>query len=427
MNAVLFLSLKITPAFLAVFLSFAHIAAAGGMEDAGIEKALEGLPGDVRKSVRLVPNSPALSSLSGEDPLSAALHLASRITGDSDVWNRQMYQCGKQALLQGRLETARQVAAKLTDYRAPLLLLDIAEKENTAQPAKSLKWLQTAAGMTRMLKTWQADIVLARLVYVGTLLKHDMQITTRWWQSIKDQETKLSASAGLLVLESAQTGVFDFPKLKAEYVKYGVAKPIPELLDTSRRLFDQALDRLTSTDPQQHKLAAGLVDSACAVLAISNVVHAELLMETSIRFFKAGHEDVSKQLFELAEKNFGAPHEEEMRLIYKLVELWTLRGKAETVQPALAGAETNMRKLEPMYLPFGLAWYAASWHMLGEPEKSSSLLTEAVTEAAKNPNPRMGYVGASEVCLCCAKTGMPLTKSMLDIIISMSASQGNEE
>lgn len=390
-------------------------------QDADVEKALSGLPPEVLKHTRLAPSVPSVARLSANDPLAAAIHLASLIAGDEDVKNRTRYECGLQALRQGRGATARELASQMTDFRAALLLLAIAQKEASADPSLARELMQTASGMVRMLKPWQADLVLARLAVVGTLLHHDPAAVSFWWGSIKDEETQRMATIGTLALAAAPSGVFDLGALKAERQKYGATKPMPGLLDISRQLFDLALEQLKSQDTAVRAKAFGLVEAATEILKISNVVRAELLLDASADFWKAGHQDISRQLFELAEASFGAPHEEMVRLNYKLVYLWQLRGRAEMMRPIVEKAEEQARSLESMYRPFAYSWLAASWQLVGDAERAASLDLEAINEAATNVNPRTGIVGAVQICLCHARTGRDLPTPVLESATRMAS------
>lgn len=404
-----------------------HACAVGAasQDAAGIEKALDGLPPEVRSSVRLVPEDPGLPIATAADPLPLALRLSMQISGDDDLRNRLLHQCGRQALAQGSLETARSIAARITDYRAALLLLDLCEHAaESGDAARARQLLDLAAGMTQLVKPWQAELILARLVYACALLELDAAMTTAWWDAIKDPEARLDAGARLMALESARTGVFDLPRLRAEQSRHGRAKPLPGLHETSRRLFAQALSRLEAEDARQRQVGTGLVDAACEVLALSHVARAALLVETAADFLKAGREDISKRLFQIAEKNLGAPHEEHMRLIYLITRLWHLRGDAGRMTALVDGGEERLRQMEPMYLPYGLAWLAAAHELAGQSEKAASMLEEAALAALENPNRRTGLAGAVEICLCHARTGRPLPENVYKKLAEMAGLPG---
>lgn len=402
----------------------AHLATplhAGQQDAGGLGKALEGLPPEVRGSVRLTPQNPWLPAAAADDPLSLALRLALQISGDNEVRNRHLHQCGRQALAQGRLDTAREIAARVTDYRAALLLLDLASAADAAgEKEKARELFETASGMTRLVKPWQADLLLARLIVEGARQERDSAAASAWWDGIKNPENRLTATAGLILLQSTTRDSFDLPALRSAVAALGRARPLPELLEIARQLFRQALERLGSGDARQAELARQRVDAACEVLALSNVARAELLVETASEFFKAGHEEISKRLFQLAEKNLGAPHEEHMRLVWRVLHLWHLRGSAAEMSGLVDAAEERLRQMEPMHLPFGLAWLAAASELAGQREKAAAMLEEAAAAARANPNPRTGFAGAVEICLCHARTGRALPENVYKMLAEMA-------
>jgi hypothetical protein len=399
------------------------ITCATQAQDAGVEKALSGLPQEVLEHIQLAPPTISVAHLTAEDPLAVSIYLSHKISGDEDVKNRVQYECGLQALRQGRNATARELASQMTDYRAALLLLNIAEKETSKDREHSLKLMEAAAGMVRLVKPWQADLVLSHLCRVATLLEQDEAMILNWWQSINDEETKRMASIGALSVNAQKTGVFDLAALKAERAKYGATKPMPGLLDISRNLFDLALSKVTSEDPAERGRAANLVNAATEILKISNVVRAELLVDAAADFWKAGDQETSRKLFELAEAGFGAPHEQMARLNYKLVYLWSLRSKADVLKPVIEKAEKQARELEQMYRPFAYSWLAESWLLIGDKEHSNDLLNEAEIDAVSNVNPRTALVGMIEICLCHAYTGKHLPEKAMASAKRMASGQ----
>ncbi|HCN77404.1 MAG TPA: hypothetical protein DIT13_09460 [Verrucomicrobiales bacterium] len=410
-----FISFSLRPAAsaaLSVLLFQAAAAHARGQDQAGIEKALEGLPPEVRQSVRLQPDGMDLPSASADDPLSLAVRAASLVSGDTETQNRLLHDCGRQAVRQGRTATARELAARLTDYRAALLLLEIAEKEAGKDRGQARGLVMLAAGMTGMIKPWQAELVLARLVHAGALLELEGDVTRVWWESIRDPETRFASGAALMTLESAKTGVFDLARLRSGQDAKTRGKPVPALLEVSRRLFGQALERLASTDARQQALGTALVESGIEVLAISNVPKAEVLVETAVGFFQAGHEDLARRIFSVVEDRLAAPHEEQARLMWHVARLWALRGRASDMPPLLAETEAAVRRMDGMHHPFAFAWLAAALELAGEKDKAAALLDEAVTSAAENPNRRTGLAGAVEISLCHARTGRVLPENV---------------
>ena len=399
------------------------LARADAKDQAGIERALEGLPAEVRREVRLVPDRPSLPPADAADPLTLAIRLALQISGDRETRDRELFQCGRQALAQGRLATSREVAARISDHRAGLLLLDLAEAEAEQQPKRALELLDLATGLPALVKPWQAEQLLSRLVYVGRLLDREDSLTSAWWQALRDPGARYVATAALMTQESAETGVYPLANLRAAGQDPAVrGRPEPGLHDTARRLFRQALDRLASKDRQQQALGDGLIDAALEVLTLSRVAHAELLVESAVTFYEAGHETQAQRLFRRAEERFGAPHEAQARLLYQMARLWRLRGRAADLTAVLEQAETQARGMEAMHHPFAFAWLAAAQAQLGNDAQVQRLLADAVRACTENPNRRTALSGAIEICLCQARTGRPLPDAVFAGLASLAGS-----
>ncbi len=410
--------LPIAVAFLLLSTAFAR---ADAPDQAGIDKALEGLPPEVRRAVRLVPDRPSLPLAAADDPLALAVRLALQISGDRETRDRQLYQCGRQALNQGRLATARELAARISDHRAGLLLLDLAEAETDPKRAREL--LDLATGLPALVKPWQAEQLLARLVFVGRLLGRDEAVTSTWWQALRDPGARYVATAALLTQESAETGIYDLASLRAAGQDPAVrGRPAPGLHDSARRLFRQALDRLASSDRRQQALGEGLIEAALEVLKLSRVAHAELLVESAATLYESGHEVQARRLFSRAEERLRAPHEAQARLLYQMARLWRLRGRAGDLTAVLELAEAQARGMEAMHHPFAFAWLAAAHEQAGREEVAQALLTEAARACAENPNRRTALSGAIEICLCQARTGRPLPAGVFEEMAALAGS-----
>lgn len=409
------------PLAAALLLLPSALARADARDQAGIDKALEGLPPEVRREVRLAPALPPLPAVSADDPLALAVRLALQISGDTETRDRHLYQCGSQALAQGRLATAREVAARITDHRAGLLLLELAEAET--DPERARQWLDLATGLPALVQPWQAQQLLARLVVVGRQLGCDEAVTAAWWQSLRDPGARYVATAALLTQESSRTGIYNLASLRAAGQDPAVrGLPAPGLHDTARRLFRQALDRLASSDPRQQGLAGGLIEAALEVLTLSRVAHAELLVESAAAFYEAGHEAQARRLFSRAEERLGAPHEAQARLLFHVAKLWRLRGRAADLGTVLEQAEAHVRGMEAMHHPFALAWLAAARAQAGQDAAALSLLAEAARACADNPNRRTALTGAIEICLCQARTGRPLPAGVFEGMAALAGS-----
>lgn len=416
-------SFKPTVRLLLIILLF-PVDDAPALEQSEIEKALEGLPPEVRQSVRVSSESSDLPAISADDPLSLAVRAASIISGDSDTQNRLFYQCGRQSLRQGRTATARALAARITDYRAALLLLEIAEQEAAKNRPYARELAELAAGMIGMVKPWQAELVLGRLIYVGALLDLEGDAPRIWWESIRDPETRFASGAALMTIESSKTGVFDLARLRAGQDSKTRGKPVPALSDVSRRLFGQALERLASTDARQHEMASALIESGIEVLTLANVPRAELLVDTAVEFFRAGHAEQARRLFGIVENQLAAPHEEQARLMWHVAMLWKLRGRAADLPPLLAQTEEMVRRMDGMHHPFAYAWLSAAMELAGDKEKAMAWLTEAVTSAHENPNPRTGLMGVVEIGLCHARSGRALPMNVYKMLAEMTGVSG---
>lgn len=413
----------VVPAAAVLLLVPPAFARADARDQAGIDKALEGLPPEVRRAVRLVPDRNPLSPALAADPLSLATRLAVQISGDSETRDRHLYLCGQQALAQGRLETARELAAGIRDHRAGLLLLDLAEAE--ADPRRAGEWLDLASGLPALVKPWQAEQLLSRLIFVGGLLVRDEAVTAAWWQALRDPGARFVTTAALLTQDSARTGIYPLASLRAAAQDPEVrGRPAPGLQDTARRLFRQAQERLASSDRQQQALADGLIDAAFEVLTLSRVAPAELLVEHAAVLYEAGHVSQAQRLFQRAEERLGAPHEAQARLLYHLAKLWRLRGRVADLGAVLDQAEAQARRMETMHHPFALAWLAAAREQAGNGAAAQSLLAEAVRACAQNPNRRTALAGAIEICLCHARTGRPLPDGVFAGLASLAGSTG---
>jgi len=411
----------VPPAAAALLLLPTAFARADAQDQAGIDKALEGLPPEVRREVRLVPDQPSLPPAAAGDPLALAVRLALQISGDRETRDRQLFQCGRQALAQGRLATARELAARISDHRAGLLLLDLAEAET--DPKRAGEWLDLATGLPALVKPWQAEQLLARLVFVGRLLGRDEAVTSNWWQALRDPGARYVATASLLTQESAETGIYNLASLRAAGQDPAVrGRPAPGLHDSARRLFRQALDRLASSDRRQQDLGDGLIEAALEVLKLSRVAHAELLVESAVTLYESGHEAQARRLFSRAEERLGAPHEAQARLLYQMARLWRLRDRAADLTAVLEQAEAQARGMEAMHHPFAFAWLAAAQVQAGRDDAAQRLLAEAARACTENPNRRTALSGAIEICLCHARTGRPLPAGVLEEMAALAGS-----
>lgn len=386
--------------------------------DPGVEAALAGLPAVVRNHVTLAPAAPASAhDIRADDPLGAAVVLALRMTGDDDVRNRSLHECGLVAVRRGRGATAVEISRHITDYRAGLLMLEAAQVEAAAGRTElALELAEKAARMPVNVKPWQADLIRMHLFVIGTRLEMAAPRLAEWWAAIEDEETLRMATVSVLALKAEKTGVFDLAALKAEQQKFGATKPMPGFVEVGRHLLQQSKSRLTAPDAAEQAKGRALMEAAFQVLSLSQVARAEMLLQEATAFWQAGLEAEAKTIFQEAEKMFGAPHEQVARLHYHLVRLWDMRGKAADMKPLIEKGLPDLRKLEPMYRPFAFAWTAASLRLMGDVEAARELEQEAARDAADNPNPRTGLSGAVEICLCHASTGRELSPEVVPVL-----------
>lgn len=384
--------------------------AAAAQQDPGIAKALEGLPEEVRSQVKLTPSSSPAFTIDPADPITAAVHFASRMSGDDDLRNRSLHRAGQRAVRQGRHALAREIAASITDYRSALLLAELAGDAAQKDPARAQEWWDLAARMTGLVKPWQAESIASRLVVSGHLMKLGQARISPWFQAIRDPHLHFTTGAEIVAADAARSGAFDLSAYRAErqHIKRDV--PLPGLLQVARRLLDAAVSKAKTPE------AAALTRAALEVLRDSNVTHAELVVEAATRLFLAGEQDLAKEAFTAVEKLLGGPPDEVARLYYHMACLWQARGQGSTLSLLLERSEKDARAQEQMYHPFALAWLGAAWEKLGDKARSEAL-TAAAAEAAKaNVNPRMRHLGAFEISLCHSATARPLSPNVAKLL-----------
>lgn len=379
-------------------------------QDPGVAKALEGLPEEVRSQVKLTPDAPAVFTLDPADPITAAVHFASRMSGDDDLRNRSLYRAGQQAVRLGRHASAREIASTITDYRAALLLTDLAEAQAPKDPVRAQEWWSLAASMTKLVKPWQAESIASQLVISGHLMGLGQEKISPWFQAILEPNLHFTTGAEIVAADAARSGTFDLAAYRAErqHIKRDV--PLPGLLEVARRLLDAAVMRAKKPE------AATLTRAALEVLRDSNVTHAELVVEAAARLYLAGEQELAKEAFIAVEKHLGAPPDEVSRLHYQMACLWQARGQGSTLSLLLERSEKDARALEQMYHPFALVWLGAAWEKLGDKAKSETLSCAAAESAKTNVNPRMRDLGAFEISLCHAATARPMSPNVAKLL-----------
>lgn len=384
--------------------------AASGQQDPGIAKALEGLPEEVRSQVKLTPSSSPAFTIDPADPITAAVHFASRMSGDDDLRNRSLYRVGQRSVRQGRHALARELAARITDFRSALLLAELAGDVAKKDPARAQEWWDLAASMTGLVKPWQAESIASRLVVAGHLMELPEAKVAPWFQAVRDPHLHFTTGAEIVAANATRSGSFDLTAYRAERQAIKRDIPLPGLLDVARRLLDAAV--LNAKKPE----AAALTRAALEVLRDSNVTHAELVIEAATKLFQAGEQDLAKEAFTAVEKLLGGPPDEVARLHYHMACLWQARGQGSTLSLLLERSEKDARALEQMYHPFAFSWLAAAWEKIGDKARSEALTLAAAEAAKTNVNPRMRHLGAFDIALCHSATARPLSPNVAKLL-----------
>lgn len=386
------------------------------IEQAEIEKALEGLPAEVRDHVQLAPATAAAPSLDAKDPLKAAIAAALRIQGDDELRHRCLYQAAQQALKQGRPALAQEISDRLQDYRAALILAELAETLSLHDRARAeFTWDQAAQRVSR-LKPWQAELVAHKLVTSGHAMDLPAPKIAIWFQSIKDPLNRFVTGAEIKAIEAQESGSFEMGLYRAERRSIEAQVPLPGLLEVASRLFEAGLKRVINASTTEQKRGQELIESGLEILAGSNVVHAEQVLSLSKKLYVQGKVELSRSAFEKVEKILGGPPEEVARLRYLMADLWQARNKAETILPLLEKSEAEARQLESMYQPFAMAWLAAAWEKVGQSKPALNLEIEGCKAALANVNPRIGWMGLFEITLCHAATSRPLPDPLMSLL-----------
>jgi hypothetical protein len=370
--------------------------------DQSVQKALEGIPPELLPYVS-VGKGTSRAPIQIQDAMDAAIRLAAEVDGDDDLRDRLLHECAMTALARGSAATAEQVAGMIRSHRAALLLVSVADHllMNSIPDVDRAHELTIKAGaMLPLLKPLQAQRVLARLLVTGRFVGVSEATLAVWWDRLKDKEARAEVAVRLLARQAEEKGDFDRSLFLQETARLGLEQPVTGYLDAAEDLLGQVERRAKAKHDPQPLLAA-----AFEVLSASHTLHTELLVRWAARFYRVGHEDLARTLFEKAEKNLGAPHEQIARLYYHIAYLWKLRGRATVLQPRLEQVERQVSSFEQVYQPFACAWLSAAWEADGDEQRSAELMARAVRAASTNENPRMRIAGAAQICLCRAAVG----------------------
>ncbi len=376
--------------------------------DAEVQKALDGIPAELLPYV-VVSKAAAQPPVRVEAAMDAAIRLAAQVDGDDDLRDTLLQECGRIAVHRGNLATAEEVAGMIRGHRAALLMLEIAERlladgASVEPNAKAIGLLNKAGTMLPLLKPWQAQRVLAKLLVTGHRVRVNEALLASWWDQLKDKDARAEVAICLLARRTEEKGAFDHSLFQQEVARLAPNHPVPGYLEAAEDLLEQAEQMIQrKQDPQSILMAA------FEVLKASNTIHSELLVRWAARFFQTGREDLARLLFERAEKNLGAPHEEVARLYYHVAKLWKIRGVGPAIQPRLDKVEKVVTGFEQVYLPFVCAWLSAAWENADDRQRAARMMSRAVQSAETNPNPRMRLAGIAQICLTRAAIGASLS------------------
>jgi hypothetical protein len=383
-----------------------------GQESAPVE-ALPGLPPEIAKVISSSvergsePKVPFIAT----DPLACAVQLAPYITGDVDKVFEFQYKICRAFMEDGRSEDALALAAKMEDYRSGLTYLDVAEQtlRKGGDRTQAIKLIKTVENQLERYKPWQQEVVRGRLYLTGELLE---------WQnsSLKELLDKVSdkgvlAGVHCLSMLRKQVKASSIEVKNFEAILKPIQEPTPELLVTSREIFEFVLQRLKQgnlTDTE------GMIDLAVHIAESSKVQDVDLFLEYAAIYVKAGFEPQGMKLYRACKGRFGGNTEDVAKTQFLLAHLWQARSKGSEMKQLLEPFETQIRGLAKMYRPYGLAWIAAAWREIGEVTRADLCISAAAKDAETNINPRMRFLGMIDICLSYARIKRPLENSLLE-------------
>lgn len=383
-----------------------------GQESAPVE-ALPGLPPEIAKviSSSAERESEPKVPFKTTDPLACAVQLAPYITGDVDKVFEYQYKICRAFIEDGRTEDALALATSMEDYRSGLTFLEVAEQtlRKGGDRAQAIKLIKTVENQLERYKPWQQEVVRGRLYLAGELLE---------WQnsSLKDVIDQVSdkgvlAGVHCLSMFRKQVKASSIEAKSFEAILKPIIEPTPELLVTSREIFELVLQRLKQGNLTETEC---MIDLAIHITDSSKVQGVDLFLEYAAFFVAAGFESQGMKLYRACKGRFGGNTENVARTQFLLAHLWQVRGKGSEMNQLLEPFETQIRGLAKMYRPYGLAWIAAAWREIGQAERADLCMNAAAKDAETNINPRMRFLGMIDVCLSYAKIKRPLERSLIE-------------
>jgi hypothetical protein len=383
-----------------------------GQESAPVE-ALPGLPPEIAKviSSSAERGSEPKVQFKATDPLACAVQLSPYITGDVDKVFEYQYKICRAFIEDGRVEDALALATSMEDYRSGLTFLEVAEQNlrKGGDRAQAIKLIKTVESQLERYKPWQQEVVRGRLYLTGELLE---------WQnsSLKELLDKVSdkgvlAGVHCLSMFRKQVKASSIDAKSYETLLQTIEEPTPELLGSSREMFEFVLQRLKQGNLTETE---GIMDLAIHIAESSKVHGVDLFLEYAAVFVKAGFEPQGMKLYRACKQSFGGNTENVARTQFLLAHLWQVRGKGSEMKQLLEPFETQISGLAKMYRPYGLTWIAAAWREIGENERADLCISAAAKDAETNINPRMRFLGAIDICLSYAKIKRPLESSLID-------------
>ena len=383
-----------------------------GQESAPVE-ALPGLPPEIAKVISSSAEraSETKVQFKATDPLACAVQLAPYITGDVDKVFEYQYKICRAFIEDGRTEDALALATSMEDYRSGLTFLEVAEQtlRKGGDRAQAIKLIKTVENQLERYKPWQQEVVRGRLYLAGELLE---------WQnsSLKDVIDQVSdkgvlAGVHCLSMFRKQVKASSIEAKSFEAILKPIIEPTPELLVTSREIFELVLQRLKQGNLTETEC---MIDLAIHITDSSKVQGVDLFLEYAAFFVAAGFESQGMKLYRACKGRFGGNTENVARTQFLLAHLWQVRGKGSEMNQLLEPFETQIRGLAKMYRPYGLAWIAAAWREIGQAERADLCMNAAAKDAETNINPRMRFLGMIDVCLSYAKIKRPLERSLIE-------------
>lgn len=357
--------------------------------------------------------------INAADPLAAAWLFARQIDGDHDVACQQQFRCVEAMIKTGRIEEAAHFTRDIPDYRSALGSLQCAEALlDAGRKELALEQMSRVEKLLHVVKPWQQNVIRVRMAVVGAQAGWDDSEVTSWLKPLELEGDRFGARMLVLVrrmLNNREFKASQIDELMKE--KFAQKNPVPELVEAAGlllRLAPELDSRATDGTPLNE-----LITDFEALLAQSNAYPAPALLELAEFWQREGDEIKARAALARAEAQIGYHLDVGAELYHRMAKLWKLKDSANDVRPFFEKLEVGAHALAPMYRPAALVWLGACWQEIGEVERCSVLMEEAVKEAAMNPNPRMRLIGGLEVCLCHALNSRPLPGSLVPQLVDL--------